>query len=67
MCDPTGMWQQEYVTMMKHAHRVSNLAKEDVDLVGRIDQTWSSFYGRVILITFKFACKSSYSFGETLA
>jgi len=52
---------------MKHAHRVSNLAKEDVDLVGRIDRKWSSFYGRVILITFEFACKSSYSFGETLA
>jgi len=32
MYDPTGMWQQEHVTMMKHAHRVSNLAKEDVKL-----------------------------------
>jgi len=51
---------------MKHAHRVSNLAKEDVDLVGRVDQTWSDFYGRVIFITFEFACKSIYSFGETL-
>jgi len=64
--DPAGMWQQEHITMTKHAHRVSNLAKEDVDLVRIIDQTWSSFYGRVTLITFKFACKSSYSFGETL-
>jgi len=51
--------------MMKHAHRVSNLAKEDVDLVGRINQTWSPFYGRVMLITFEIACKSIYSFGET--
>jgi len=65
LCDPTGMWQQEHITMTKHAHRVSNLAKEDVNLVGIIDQTWSSFYGRAMLITFKFACKSSYSFGET--
>jgi len=51
---------------MKHAHRVSNLAKEDVDLAGRIDQTWSYFYGRVTVITFEFACNSIYSFGETL-
>jgi len=60
------MWQQEYIAMMKHAHRVSNLANEDVDLVGIFDQTWSYFYGRVTLITFEFACKSIYSFGETL-
>jgi len=38
-CDPTGMWQQKHLTMMKHAHRVSNLANEDVDLVGACDQT----------------------------
>ena len=51
--------------MMKHAHRVSNLAKEDVDLIGRIDQTWSSFHGRAMFTTFEFACDSICSFGET--
>jgi len=50
---------------MKHAHRMSNLANEDVDLVGTIDQTWSHFCGRATLTTFKFACKSICSFGET--
>jgi len=64
--NPVGLWQQEYVPMMKHAHRVSNLANEDVNLVGIVDKTWSYFYGRVMLITFKFACKSICSFGETL-
>jgi len=64
--DPTGLWQQEHVTMMKHAHRASNLANEDADLVGTVDQTWSHFYGRATLITFKFACKSICSFCETL-
>jgi len=52
--------------MMKHVHGVSNLANEDVDLVGTIDQTWSYFCGRATLMTFEFACKSIYSFGETL-
>jgi len=52
--------------MMKHAHRASNLANEDVNLVGIVDQTWSYFYGRATLITFKFACVSICSFGETL-
>jgi len=52
--------------MTKHAHRVSNLANEDVDLVGVFDQTWSSFYGSLMLITFEFACISIYSIGETL-
>jgi len=33
--NPTGMWQQEHLTMMKHVHRVSNLANEDVDLIGK--------------------------------
>jgi len=28
-------------------------------------KTWSYFYGSAILITFKFVCKSIYSFGET--
>jgi len=51
--------------MTKHAHRVTNLANEDVDLVGRVDQTWSYFHGSVMLITFKFACESICSFGET--
>jgi len=65
LCNPTGMWQQEHVTMAKHAHRVSNLANEDVNLVGRVDQTWSYFCGSAMLTTFKFACKSICSFGET--
>jgi len=64
--DPTGMWQQEHITMTKHVHRASNLANKNVDLVGIVDQTWSCFYGSVMLITFKFMCKSIYSFGETL-
>jgi len=63
--NPTGMWQQEHVAMMKHAHRANNLAKRDVNLVKALDQTWSCFYGRVMLTTFKFACNSIYSFGET--
>ena len=52
--------------MTKHVHRVSNLANKDVDLVGIADQTWSYFCGSVTLITFKIACKSICSFGETL-
>ena len=51
--------------MMKHAHRASNLANEDVDLVGTVDQTQSCFHGSVTLTTFKFACESLHSFGET--
>jgi len=64
--NPTGMWQQLYLTMMKHAHRASNLANEDVDLVGASDQTWSVSHGSLTVITFEFACISIYSFGETL-
>jgi len=60
------MWQQEHVAMTKHAHRANNLAKRDVDLVEVLDQTWSCFYGRAMLITFKFACDGICSFGETL-
>jgi len=52
--------------MMKHVHRVSNLANEDVNLVGMLDQTWSILHGSLTLISFKFACKSIYSFGDTL-
>jgi len=52
--------------MTKHAHRVSNLANEDVDLVGAFHQTWSISYGSLMLITFEFACNSICSFGETL-
>jgi len=51
--------------MMKHAHRAINLANEDVDLVGTIDQTWSCFHGGAMLTTFEFACDSICSFGET--
>jgi len=52
--------------MTKHAHRVSNRANEDVCLVGLFDK-----HGGVsrlqfqLLITFKFACDSICSFGET--
>jgi len=35
LCNPAGMWQQEHLTMTKHVHRASNLANEDVDLVGK--------------------------------
>jgi len=41
--NPTGMWQQVCFTMTKHAHRVSNLAKGDVDLVGSFDQNMELF------------------------
>jgi len=64
--DPTGMWQQKHLTMTKHAHRASNLANEDVDLVGVFDQTCSCFHGNLMLTTFEFACISICSFGETL-
>jgi len=64
--NPTGMWYQKHLTMTKHAHHVSNLANEDVDLVEVFDQTWSCSHGSLMLTTFKFACVSSYSFGETL-
>jgi len=37
--NPTGMRQQKHLTMTKHAHRASNLAKEDVDLLEAFDQT----------------------------
>jgi len=52
--------------MMKHARRAINLANEDVDLVGIINQTWSHFHGRAMFITFEFACNGICSFGETL-
>jgi len=64
--NPTGMWQQKHLTMTKHAHRVSNLANEDVDLVGAFDQTWGNFYGSLMLVTFEFACVNICSSGETL-
>jgi len=60
------MWQQQHLTMTKHAHRASNLANEDVDLVEVFDQTWSCSHGSSMLATFKFACNSSCSSGETL-
>jgi len=41
--NPTGMWQQKHLTMTKHAHRVSNLANEDVDLVGSIRSNMEYF------------------------
>jgi len=40
---PAGMWQQNHFTMAKHAHRASNLANEDVDLVGAFDQNMEQF------------------------
>jgi len=53
-------------TMTKHAHRASNLANEDVNLVGVFDKTWSVFVWKLNATTFKFACKSICFFGETL-
>jgi len=44
----------------------SILPIKDVDLVGIFDNMCSYFYGSLTLITFEFACKSIYSFGETL-
>jgi len=41
--NPTGMWQQKHLTMTKHAHSASNLAKEDVDLVGSIRSNMELF------------------------
>jgi len=64
--NPKGLWQQVHVTMTKHAHRVINLANGMSILLEVLIKTWSFFYGRVTLITFEFACKSIYSFGETL-
>jgi len=52
--------------MTKHAHRVSNRANEDVDLVGLFDKHGGVSRLVLKLITFKFACKSIYSSGETL-
>jgi len=40
-------------TMTKHAHRVSNLANGDVNLVGAFDQTWSVFVWKLNTVTFK--------------
>jgi len=45
--------------MTKHAHRVSNLANEDVNLVGILDQTWSDFYGSVTLIVSNLRVKAA--------
>jgi len=35
LCNHAGMWQQEHLAMTKHEHRASNLANEDVNLVGK--------------------------------
>jgi len=37
------MWQQKHLTMTKHAHRASNLANEDVDLIGSIRSNMELF------------------------
>jgi len=63
--DPAGMWQQVHLFMTKHAHCVSNLANEDVNLVGTLDRMWSILCGGLTLISFKFACESICSFGDT--
>jgi len=63
--DPAGLWQQVHLFMTKDAHRVSNLANEDVNLVGMLDRMWSVLHGSSTLATFKFACESICSFGET--
>jgi len=65
LCIPMDLWQQEHVAMAKHAHRAINLANADVDLIGTFDKTWSCFCCSLMLISFKFACKSICSFGET--
>jgi len=52
--------------MTKHAYRVMNLANEDIDLVGMFNNMCINCYGSLTLITFEFACKSIYSFGQTL-
>jgi len=66
LCNPTGLWWQVHFTMSKHVHRAVNLANEDVDFVGTLDQTWSILHGSLTCTTFEFACKSIHSFGETL-
>jgi len=38
LCVPADLWQQECVAMTKPAHRVINLANEDVNLVGTCDK-----------------------------
>jgi len=52
--------------MTKHAHRVSNLANEDADLVGSIRSNMEYFLWELKLKTFEFACISICSSGETL-
>jgi len=52
--------------MTKHAHRVSNLANKDVNLVGTFNQTWSLSCGSLTPTTFEFACNGIHSVGETL-
>jgi len=45
--------------MTKHAHRASNLANEDVNLVGMFDQTWSVLHGSLTVMTFEFDVTAS--------
>ena len=40
LCIPTDLWQQECVTVTKHAHHVINLANEDINLVGPFNEHW---------------------------
>jgi len=65
LCNPTDLWQQEHVAIAKHAHRVSNLANEDVDLIGMFDATWSVLRCSVKLMTFKFVLNRICFIGET--
>jgi len=51
--------------MTKNAHRVINLANEMSILLEHSIKTWSILHGSLTCITFEFACKSIYSFGET--
>ena len=62
---PVDLWQQVCAPMTKHAHRVTSLANEDVNLVGLFDNVFIFFYESLTVITFEFACKSICSFGET--
>jgi len=66
LCNPAGMWQQVHLFMTRHAHRVINLANEMSILLEHSIKTWSISHGSLTLVTFEFACKSIYSFGETL-
>jgi len=63
--NPAGLWQQVHFTMTKHAHRASNLANEMSILLEHSTKTWSFLHGSSTITSFKLACDSICSFGET--